>query len=93
MVFHTIGFTPTALHISHNEHTGMLDLHWNSEGRGSCVQFSVYPKVTESWNLVTNASYTLPLINTTYEIAISFHPDMNMVSNFTIGMCSTVQMH
>ena len=35
---------------------------------------------------MTNASYIVPLMNTTYEISISLHPEMNMVSNFTIGM-------
>ena len=81
-----VGITPTALNISQNQNTSMLVIHWNSEGHGDyCIQSYAYPRANGIWNRVTNASYTLPLINSTYEIIIFLHPEMNMGSNFTIG--------
>ena len=77
-----------ALNISHNEHAGMLDILWRSEGSGYCIQYSAYPRINWIWNHVTDASYTLLLMNTTYNLLISLHPEMNMISNFTIGMCT-----
>ena len=63
----------------------MLDIDWVSEGNGYCIQSLTHPRANGSWNYLTTASYTLPLENTTYQIMISLHPDMNMASNFTIG--------
>ena len=71
--------------MSQNQNTSMLVIHWNSEGQGYCIQSFAYPRVNGIWNHVTNASYALPLMNTTYEIIIFLHPEMNMASNFTIG--------
>ena len=76
-----IGTPPAAFNVSQHQHTGMLDIHWNSEGN------SYYIQVNGSIVRVTNASYTLPLTNTTYRISISLCPEMSMASNFTIGMC------
>ena len=65
----------------------MLDILWDSEGNGYCIQSSAHPRINGIWNHVTNASYTLQLMDTTYNLLISLHPEMNMTSNFTIGMC------
>ena len=64
----------------------MLDIHWEPEGNCYYIQLCTHPGVTESRNSVTTASYILPLENKTYEITISLHPEMNIASNFTIGM-------
>ena len=88
--YFVVGITPpTALNISHKENTSMLDIHWNSDGNGYCIQYSAPPRLNGNWNHVTNASYTILLMNTTYKISISLHK-MNMTSNFTIGMCTSV---
>ena len=63
----------------------MLDILWSSEKNGYCIQSSAHPRDNGMWNPVTNASYTLPLENKTYEITIALQPVMNTFSNFTIG--------
>ena len=77
---------PTALNISLND-TSMLDIHWNSDGNGYC--YSIQSSAHGNWNHVNSASYTILLMNT-YKISISLHHEMNMISNFTIGMCTSV---
>ena len=90
IILFVVGITPTALNISHKENTSMLDIHWNSDGNGYCIQYSAHPRLNGNWNHVTNASYTILLMNTTYKISIALHHEMNMTSNFTIGMCTSV---
>ena len=65
----------------------MLDILWVSEGNGYCIQYSAHPRINGIWNHVTEGSYPLSLMNTTYKVLISLRPEMNMISNFTIGMC------
>ena len=82
-----IGTLPTALNVSQSySNTGMLEVHWDFGGNVYCIQSSAHPRVNDIWNLVTNGSYTLPLINITYELIISPHPEIYMSSYFTIGM-------
>ena len=64
----------------------MLDILWGSEGNSYCIQYSAYPNINGIWNHVTNASHTLLLMN--YNLLISLHLEMDIISNFTIGMCT-----
>ena len=85
-----IGALPTALNVSQRySNTGMLDIHWAFGGNVYCIQSSAHPRLHEIWNIVTNGSYTLPLIDITYDLIISPHPEIYKSSNFTIGKHSS----
>ena len=64
----------------------MLGIHRGSKGNSYCIQSFANLRVNGIWNPVTDASYTLPLINATYKMNVSLYPEMNMILNFTIGI-------
>ena len=77
-----IGTLPTKLDISQTEESLNISLT-GAEGRHYFIQ-SFSPQ--SNWTCTNDTSFTLSLINTTYDITISLCPEMNNSVKFSIGL-------